>query len=302
MMLGRMLPGVKHRIPLALALFATMAACTDNRPVDAVSNPREGNAAHESGHGAATLLGTVTVAANQFEIVRLGEFVQGVEAALEVIPKSIPVEQWSDLNLYVWLESQDGTQVSESAKGEVTEQAFHFHVTPGADDQAPIRVILRMRRGDFDERASLPLDGHGHEHIEGPHHGIPATFAGDGQAGHLELKLHDDKGDLELWLHRDAMFSQPLDLAIDSTIEIEFIDVGGKKVTLRPRNMTTNEDEHGTANIRDAQTNYFIFPSQPGEDASWLQGKRFQSIVIVRFQAAGKDITSEEFVLKPHVH
>ena len=59
---------------------------------------------------------------------------------------------------------------------------------------------------------------------------------------------------------------------------------------------------YGTANIRDAQTNYFIFPSQPGEDASWLQGKRFQSIVIVRFQAAGKDITSEEFVLKPHVH
>ena len=75
MMLGRMLHGVKHRIPLALALLATMAACADNEPVDAVSDPREANASHESGHGAATSLGTVTVAANQFEIVRLGEFV-----------------------------------------------------------------------------------------------------------------------------------------------------------------------------------------------------------------------------------
>ncbi|MFT4512268.1 MAG: hypothetical protein ACI91B_000957, partial [Planctomycetota bacterium] len=235
-MLGRMLCGVKHRTLLALALLATMAACGDNTPADAAGGPQQASPSHEAGHGAATSLGTLTVASHQFEIMQLGELVQGIEGALEVIPKSIPAEQWSGLNLYMWLESQDGTQVSVSAKGDLTADGFHFHLTPYADHEVPFRVTLRVRGGDGDERNSLPLDGHGHEHIEGPHHGLPATFAGGEQRGHLELKLHDDKGDLELWLSRDAKLSQPFDLPIDSTIEIEFIDFEGKKVTLRARN------------------------------------------------------------------
>ncbi|MFT4840115.1 MAG: hypothetical protein ACI8UD_002210 [Planctomycetota bacterium] len=305
---------MNYQTPIALAFLAFMTACGGDKPADDSGGAQPANTGsaagsttghadgHADGHGAATSLGTVTVASNQFEIVRLGELVKGSEGALEVIPKSIAAPQWSDLNLYLWLESQDGTQVSESAKGDATEKGFHFHVTPGSDDKDAFRVMLRVRHGGGDERNSLPLDGHGHEHIEGPHHGVPATFAGGGQQGHLELKLHDDKGDLELWLNRDATLSQPFDLPIDSTIEIEFVDVSGKKVTLRARNKTTNEDEDGTANIRDGMSNYFIFPSQPGEDASWLQGKTFESIVIVRFRAAGKQLTSEEFVLKPHVH
>ena len=87
-----------------------------------------------------------------------------------------------------------------------------------------------------------------------------------------------------------------------SVIEIEFVDVDGRKVTLRPRNTEKNEDEAGKPNIRDGRTNYFIYPSKADEDASWLKGKTFQSIVIIRFATEGKTWTSEEFVLKPHTH
>ena len=84
--------------------------------------------------------------------------------------------------------------------------------------------------------------------------------------------------------------------------EIDFIDVDDRKITLLPRNTEKTEDENGNPNIRDSGTNYFIYPSQEGEDASWLKGKTFQSIVIVRFTNDGKKSSSEEFVLKPHVH
>lgn len=38
---------------------------------------------------------------------------------------------------------------------------------------------------------------------EGPHHGmlVPLTVEGSDEAvGYAEVKLHDDKGDIELWL------------------------------------------------------------------------------------------------------
>jgi hypothetical protein len=120
-------------------------------------------------------------------------------------------------------------------------------------------------------------------------------------SGFVELKLHDDKGDLELWLGEDTHMTQPFDLPREASVEVEFIDLQGRKITLRPRNSTTNPDEDGKANIRDGRTNYFIFPSQ-GEDASWLMGKEFQSIVILRFSRGGDSFASAEFVLKPHVH
>ncbi len=110
-------------------------------------------------------------------------------------------------------------------------------------------------------------DDHGHEHTS-PHHGIVAPFEG----GHLELKLHDDKGDLELWLATDPNINKD------------------------------NEDEDGLPNIRDGKTNYFIFPGDTGADASWLQGKDFKATVKVSFDHAGKAHASEEFELVPHTH
>jgi hypothetical protein len=293
--------------PIFLATIALLlAACGGNDPV---TNPpaEPGKAAMQPppavpGHGAATDLGTLTVASRQFGIVRLGELVPGQEVAFEVHAVGAAAAGLATLNVYLWVESEDGTQLSAPAKGLPEGDALHFHLTPRKGDKVPHRAVLRLRTGDVDERASLPLDGHGHEHVEGPHEGVPATFQGGGTKGWLELKLHDDKGDLELWLGQDDRFSQPFDLPLASTVEVEFVDGGGRKVTLRPRNSERNEDENGVPNVRDGSTNYFIYPSQDGEDAGWLCGKEFQSIVIVRFTRGGEAFTSAEFVLKPHTH
>lgn len=292
-----------HTIPV-IVLASILAACGGKEPSSRESGmpaqaPAPGGSAD---HGTATDLGTVTVAGREFDIVRLGDVVPGQEAAFEVHAGGAAADELATLNVYLWVESEDGTQLSAPAKGSMEGDALHFHVTPRAGEEEPVRAVLRLRADGVDERGSLPLDGHGHEHRDGPHHGVPATLQGGDVTGHLELKLHDDKGDLELWLAGDEAFERPFDLPLDATVEVEFVDVGGRTVTLRPRNRTTNEDEDGNPNIRDGRTNYFIYPTREDEDASWLQGEEFQSIVIVRFTRGEQELVSEEFVLTPHTH
>jgi hypothetical protein len=288
-----------HILPFAI-LASLIASCGGEQQPNA-DKPIAPGAGQPPDHGKAADLGTVTVAGKQFGIVRLGDLVPGKEGAFEVHPKGLASGELATLNAYLWVESQDGAQLSAPEKGSPSGSALHFHVTPRKDAKVPFRVVLRLRSGSTDERGSLPLDGHGHDHAEGPHQGVTATFKGGDVTGHLELKLHDDKGDLELWLAEDAAFQKPFDLPLDSTVEIEFVDVGNRKVTLRPRNNDENEGEDGKANVRDGKTNYFIYPSQ-GEDSAWLQGKTFQSIVVVRFTRSGQPLASEELVLKPHAH
>jgi len=146
-------------------------------------------------------------------------------------------------------------------------------------------------------------DGGGHDHDAGGGDGVLARFTqGDEKVGYLRLKLHDDKGDLELWLARDAELAQPFDLPLDSTITVTFTDKGNKTTTLRVRNRDKNEDEDGKATVRDGKTNYFIFPGDTGEDASWLKGADFLATVKVAFTADGKEYASSAFVLRPHTH
>jgi hypothetical protein len=138
------------------------------------------------------------------------------------------------------------------------------------------------------------------EHVHGPHDGLVAQFfSGEEFPGRVEIKLHDDKGDLEVWLSTDE--AKPFDLPVTASIEIEFLDES-KKVTLRPRNTVKNEDEGGQPNIRDGKTNYFIFPSKSSEDASWLKGKDFKALVVVRFESDGKKYQSVNLELEPHTH
>lgn len=275
---------------------------TRNPPAQERPSSDASTATSTTDHGASKDLGQLTVAGREFDVVRMGELEGGKECAFQVHPRGASAKEIATLNLYLWVESEGGTQLSASSKGSVEGDALHFHVTPRKGDESPHRVVLRLRSDGTDERSSLPLDGHGHEHHDGPHDGILAKFQGGETGGHLELKLHDDKGDLELWLAQDEKITQPFDLPLDAVVEIEFVDVDGRKVTLRARNQDANEDESGTPNVRDGKTNYFIYPSQEGEDASWLKGLEFQSIVIVRFTDANKEFRSEEFVLKPHTH
>ena len=139
-------------------------------------------------------------------------------------------------------------------------------------------------------------DAHGHDHT--PHHGIVVPL----ESGFAELKLHDDKGDLELWLTRDEAGSKPLDLPLDAEISVTFPDLDQKQVSLQVRNREKNEDEDGKANLRSGKTNYFIFPGDTGADASFLLGKDFVSEAVIKVSADGKTYETAPFELRPHTH
>ncbi|HEX2473257.1 MAG TPA: hypothetical protein VHK01_00845 [Lacipirellulaceae bacterium] len=154
--------------------------------------------------------------------------------------------------------------------------------------------------GEFDEAAGAGAHGHAHT----PHDGVVAVLNAEpgGNAGFVELKLHDDKGDLELWLGKDREMTQPLDITADTVINVSFKDHPGKTANLAVRNNEQNEDEDGKPNLRRGMTNYFIFPGDSGQDPTWLMGKDFRSAVEVTFTADGKTYRSEQFVLVPHTH
>lgn len=142
---------------------------------------------------------------------------------------------------------------------------------------------------------------HGHNHTL--HDGIVVPLFSDKQrVGFAELKLHDDKGDLELWLTRDAAGSDPLDLPLNAEITVALPDSATKAVSLRVRNTQKNEDEDGKANIRGSKTNYFIFPGDTGADATFLMGRGFVANTAISFVAGGVRYTTDTFKLRPHIH
>jgi len=286
-------------------LLASAFGCgseKSERPVAAPPSKTTASDPRDEGHGAALDLGTLELAGHTLRVSMFGEAKPGVEGAFGVKLEGGTVADLAKLNVYLWVEDRAGTQLSAPSKGDIEGGGLHFHVKPRAGAGTPYRAVVRVRTGDLDERGTLPLDGHGHEHGGSPHDGVVATWkSADAQAtGHLELKLHDDKGDLELWLARDAAISQPQDLPLDSVVEVTFVDAG-KKVEMRVRNRDQNEDEAGQATVREGRTNYFVYPTA-GEDASWLQGKTFQSIVEVSWSSGGQSFRSEEFMLTPHTH
>jgi hypothetical protein len=259
---------------------------------------------HAQDHGKSVPLGTVTIAGNDFSITRYGELVPGKEGALSVELAKGDKKTLSTLNLYLWVEDEAGAQLNAPAKGTPEGDHLHFHVTPKNTGNPPKRVTLRVRKEGLDERGFFPLDGHGHEHAATPHEGMLTEFkdASGKKAGYIELKLHDDKGDLEAWLGKDEKLVEPFDISLTSTLKVTFIDVVGKTATLSVRNKENNEDEDGKGTIRNGKTNYFVFPGGTGQDASWLKGSEFQSIVKVSFKSGDSSYISDEFMLVPHTH
>ncbi|MDA1194510.1 MAG: hypothetical protein O2894_04940 [Planctomycetota bacterium] len=136
----------------------------------------------------------------------------------------------------------------------------------------------------------------------GPHDGVLArlSHADEPDYGFVELKLHEDKGDLELWLARDALITLPLDLPVAAEVRVAFLDRDDKVVVLRARDDKTNPDEDGVANVRDGATHYFIFPGESGADAAWLQGRDFRAVVRVSFVWNRAAYVSDDFELRPH--
>ncbi len=134
---------------------------------------------------------------------------------------------------------------------------------------------------------------------EGPNDGfLHPVFDTEGkQVGTAEIKLHDDAGDLEVWLTRGGHGGEPWRLPLDTTLELDFPGLG-QKVTLAVRDRERNEDESGASTIHEGATAYFVFPGETGADASWLKGEDFAAKAELGFAAA----TTGSFVLRPHAH
>lgn len=106
---------------------------------------------------------------------------------------------------------------------------------------------------------------HDHGHEEGGQGVLSKVTSPDGaDAGFLELKLHADKGDLEVWIGTDEKLASPFDLPLDTKVTVTFLDRDNRTVQLAARNRDRNEDEDGKANVRGGKTNYFIFPATRG--------------------------------------
>ena len=145
------------------------------------------------------------------------------------------------------------------------------------------------------EAAGMP-----HVHAnEGPNSGFMFPVFDDAgkQAGTIEIKLHDDAGDLEVWLKRGGYDGEPWRLPLEATLTLDF-PASGQKVTLAVRDSERNEDESGASTIFEGATDYFVFPGETGADASWLMGSEFAAKVELSFG----DATTGTFVLRPHVH
>lgn len=289
------------RIVPVLAVLLLPAGCGGKEsppPGTPPAGAPSGGAAPAAGHGSPVALGSVTVADRTFGLLRHGPAVPGREGALGAVQtKGAPL---GGLAPYLWLEDQAGAQVSAPVQGSLEGSQWHFHATPRKDAAAPVRAVLRLRGGSVDERAAADLRAD----VASQNEGVAAPILGaDGKpAGYLELKLHDDKGDLELWLAKDARFAEPLDLPAATVIKAVFPALGGREIELRVRNQEKNEDEDGHPHLRQGRTDYFIFPGSGGGDATWLTGAGFASPVAISFSDGATAWRTEEFVLVPHTH
>ena len=134
---------------------------------------------------------------------------------------------------------------------------------------------------------------------EGPHDGfLHPVFDSDGsQVGTVEIKLHDDAGDIEVWLTRGGHGGNPWRLPLDTSLALSFADLK-KEVTLAVRDRVSNKDESGSSTIEEGATAYFVFPGATGADASWLIGSEFAAKAELWFG----NVSTGSFILRPHVH
>lgn len=257
---------------------------------------------HAHGHTSARIvaIGTVTLGGATFAIDREGQIESGAETefGVELVGGAAAVPSAA------WLANPDGTKVCEPAMPEGHDQHWHFNVNP----LMPVKKSKFVLRVGEEEavidycRGAQPVND-----------GILSVFkcpADPEWRGYLELKLHGDAGDLELFLYSSAGTATawqssrgkptPFDVPKETVICLTFPSHAGKSIELRVRNMDKNEDEDGTANMRDGGTNYFIFPGETGADPEWIKGEKWRGIVTVTFEAGGKSYVADPFVLVPH--
>lgn len=255
---------------------------------------------HEHNEKAAKIvaLGCVTVGGATFTIDREGQVEAGVDTEFGVER----VGEGTAVPSAAWLANPDGEKTCDPVTAEDHNEHWHFKVEP----------LMPVKRSKFvlrvgDEEAVVDFHRGAEPRNEGILSVLKAAHAPEWNA-FLELKLHGDAGDLEVWLYERFTVSdwknigkpKPFDVPKETVIRLTFPSHAGKTVDLRVRNAEQNEDEDGTPNMRGNGTNYFIFPGESGQDAEWLKGEKSRYLVTASFEVAGKSYTCDPFVLVPH--
>lgn len=258
---------------------------------------------HADGHVAAKIvaLGTVTLGGATFAIDREGQIEAGkkTEFGVELIGSTgtavVPSE--------AWLANPDGSKVCDPVPGEGHDQHWHFNVEP---DMPVKKSKFVLRVGE--EEAFLDFAPGSAPSNDGILSVFKASHAPEWR-GFLELKLHGDAGDLELWLYTSAGYQTgwqvsagkptPFDVPKETVIRLSF-PTHDRNLELRVRNADKNEDEGGISNMRGGSTNYFIFPGDSGQDPKWLMGEKWRGLVTVSFEVDDKSYAADPFVLVPH--
>ena len=162
-----------------------------------------------------------------------------------------------------------------------------------------VQLVVTIGSTEYDvafDAGSFDDSGHGAGVV------APLVDANGTEVGHIELKLHDDLGDLELWITKGDDGKWPMDLPLATTIEVHIGEgASAKTVLLHVRDKDTNPDEAGKATIRNGKTNYFIFPGETGADASWLTGEDFKAPAVVKIPHPTGTMTAT-LTLVPHKH
>jgi len=172
---------------------------------------------------------------------------------------------------------------------------------PDLDEETMGTLVLGMHPlvDKLMEAAGMP---HVHEN-EGPNEGYlyPLYAEAGEQAGMVEIKLHDDAGDIEIWITRGAA-GEPWGLPLDTVASLDF-EALERSVSLAVREAESNEDEDGVSQIRDGLTHYFVFPGETDEDTAWLMGEEFAARAMLSFETEADGLVrTESFILRPHVH
>jgi len=250
--------------------------------------------AHGEGHGEClhgdgiVSLGNLSIAGETFMVDRENQVDKGFETTFGVER----VGPGSATGFTAWVQDAAGQKLCEPVKGDSHDNHSHFTITT----MAPAADKFVISCGDQVSSISVhpgaaPING-----------GImsPLEDSEGKVVGFLELKLHDDAGDLELWICSDGAMSQPLDFLADTTITATFATHSNRSVRLNVRNNDKNEDEDGNPTMRTGKTNYFIFPGESDQDPEFLIGEKFRSTTTLTFTCGNKAYTAPSFILVPH--
>lgn len=261
----------------------------------AVADTTEPAPAHDHAHGNVEHpLGESAASGIVVSAVQMDDLVPGGESVFKVVFKGGDPEA-----VRLWVGDEAATNSTKALTEIDASSGVHAHVEL-PDPLGPADAFwVQMDLADGSSaKVSFALAAGTVLPPQGPRTGFVVPLAGaDGSApGFAEIKLHDDKGDLEVWLATDRGMTAPLDLAMDAAVLVEFPEMQ-KRVELRVRNLEGNEDEDGASMVRDGRTNYFIYPGDTGADSSWLMGDfRTSARIFVG------DRSSETFTLVPHTH